>query len=888
MRGFEKYFGFFLASKLILCKDIYSIQEESGNIMPTANFENDKYIPTPLPEICAPRNELLRLFDRVSNNHVAAVCAPAGYGKTVSALLWIQASRRRSVWIGLDEYDNAPFVFYKMFCNGIRSAQPDNEVMGEILHSKAFYSTPVEHTINLLAEFVQSEQSYVLVLDDLHTITNKQILKSLPFILKRMPHSFDILILSRLNLPEEFTEFMESRSESVITANKLAFSAEEIRDYYRALGRDITKAQARTVLDATGGWAIGINALSRSEHFADMQVGRQSLASYINKNIWGNWDDGLWKFMTITSVADEMDAELCTLLTGETGASELLDKLVAQNMFVVRTSQSTYRYHHLFSEFLRGKLKEIPDVDVQGLCLKIADFYFERQELFKALAYYVRAENNDGINQCYFQLNSGFLDFSVEEWLSYFTSFVLEKLPDEFTKNNISLVYESVWSNYMNGNAKATLQYIDIANNYIASEQNLSVMQENDFLGFFCTMWFVDFRKGICEYTKNFSTWIKTLSDQNHDSINIYTPTITLNFPFMHRSFRDFLEIAADMDDLLQPIKEVFGVFFPKEIDVLSNCVKAGLYYELNKLEKANEAIMLAQNQLKPGLRFELHFCVYMLQAQILDAIGKEKESKNTTAFLSERIKEENVRYFNPNFLAMETKFKLWNGDQEAAKAWLERLFVTDDEQLLFYKLYQYFTTVRAYILLSEPEKAMAYLEKLQQLGSDYHRPLDIAEAGVLLSALQWATGYQKEAVQSMEKILLTMQPCRAIRIIADEGAAVLPILKKIAGNIDKAEDKGQLEERYLNQVMLCAYEVSKRHIGITAHFNAKAVKLSKQQKYILTLLAQSYKNTEIIEMTGLTLNTIRSHTRILYQKLGVNKAADAVIEAKRLGIIET
>lgn len=163
------------------------------------------------------------LFDRASDNRVTAVCAPAGYGKTVSTLLWIQASGRRSVWIGLDEYDNAPLCFYKMFCNGIRSAQPDNERDERFFTATPSNSTPVEHTINLLAEFVQDGQAYVLVLDDLHTITNKQILKSLPFILKRMPHSFDILILSRLSLPEEFSEFMESRNGSHSSRQQACF-----------------------------------------------------------------------------------------------------------------------------------------------------------------------------------------------------------------------------------------------------------------------------------------------------------------------------------------------------------------------------------------------------------------------------------------------------------------------------------------------------------------------------------------------------------------------------------------------------------------------------------------------------------------------------------------
>ncbi|WP_414732935.1 hypothetical protein [Acetobacterium carbinolicum] len=82
--------------------------------MPTANFENDKYIHPPLPKICAPQQNLLKRFNHTADNQLTVVCAPAGYGKTMSALLWIRASHRKSIWIGLDKYANAPFVFYKL------------------------------------------------------------------------------------------------------------------------------------------------------------------------------------------------------------------------------------------------------------------------------------------------------------------------------------------------------------------------------------------------------------------------------------------------------------------------------------------------------------------------------------------------------------------------------------------------------------------------------------------------------------------------------------------------------------------------------------------------------------------------------------------------------
>jgi LuxR family maltose regulon positive regulatory protein len=256
--------------------------------------------------------------------------------------------------------------------------------------------------------------------------------------------------------------------------------------------------------------------------------------------------------MLITSVANELDAELCNILTGEKNADAVLDRLVVQNLFVVKTSHHTYRYHHLFLDFLRSKLKESPHINVQELTLKTADLYFKRQEYFKALTYYVHAENHNGINMCFLQLNSGYVDFSVEEWANYVTVFVFNKLSDEFIRNNISLVIEAAWANYLNGNAETTLRYIDIVNDYIVSEQNLNMMKENDLLGFVCTIRFADFRKGIYEYTEDFSEWVKTLPGQNHDYINVYTPTVTHNFPYMHRSICDCLEIvlgnAYEMD----------------------------------------------------------------------------------------------------------------------------------------------------------------------------------------------------------------------------------------------------------------------------------------------------------------------------------------------------
>lgn len=117
----------------------------------------------------------------------------------------------------------------------------------------------------------------------------------------------------------------------------------------------------------------------------------------------------------------------------------------------------------------------------------------------------------------------------------------------------------------------------------------------------------------------------------------------------MHRSFCDCLEIVLDMDNRLQTIKQVFGSIFSNEVDVFCYCASAGLYYEQSKLKKAYETILLAQNELKKGLRFEIQFCVDMLLSQILCAMGKVTESESEREAFAVRIREEDVLFLNPN-----------------------------------------------------------------------------------------------------------------------------------------------------------------------------------------------------------------------------------------------
>ena len=319
-------------------------------------FLSDKFVPAQLPEICAPRKSLLTRFDEAAMDGFVFVSAQGGSGKTVTTLLWLNKNKRIPVWIGLDHYDNSPSVFYKLLATGLYSLQPDNENMGRILTDIAFSATPVEHTVELLSELRPETERYVIVLDDFHLITNNEIIKSLPIILRRLPHTFTVFILSRGDVPVELEPFIKDKKRNVIRRESLRFTETEIRHYLNKLGHFLTPDETKFIYMATDGWAIGVNAIALSGKIADGSG--DDFAHFFKDLAWNAWDSKLRDFCMRTSIASEFNAELAAALSGRCDAAEVMEDLSRSNSFLSRLHGDVYRYHHLFQEFLQKQLNE--------------------------------------------------------------------------------------------------------------------------------------------------------------------------------------------------------------------------------------------------------------------------------------------------------------------------------------------------------------------------------------------------------------------------------------------------------------------------------------------------------------------------------------------------
>lgn len=848
------------------------------NVENSLLFLNEKFTPAELPEVCAPRRELLRRFHKAAEERFIYVGAPAGSGKTVSTLLWLHSCDRKAVWLGLDKYDDAPSVFYKQLATGILSLQPDNENMQTVLMSPSFTATPVEHMVRLLAELLPGGERYALVLDDMHLIENGEILKSLPAVLRRLPHSFSVLILSRREIPDEFRLLLRDEEAQLITPELLRFSEDEIRRYFGSLGRFLTPEECKFAFMATDGWAIGVNAIAKSGQI-ELSGGHYIFSAYFEQHLWNGWDPALRDFCLKTSVVDEFDPELARRLSGREDAEAVMEELSRTNSFLSRLHEDTYRYHHLFQDFLREKAAELK----RSVLYKVAaNYYRDQADYTRALRFWFMSGDYKGIDSFLFHfLFRGHKD-GVADYADFLRGFFAEELPARASREAPVLHVLYAWYYYL------TSRHEDYARHMDAILRNLPRIAAagNEFIEFAMLAFHVDHRKSLKTQIKFYHLFGGVLKSFTQTGLATNIASFTHNLPYMHRSNRDYSEIALD-PGILDKIDTTFAPLLGQEWSYLRPGILACFEYERNHLEAAltqnGSVLALLTEDSKPDGRI----CVLLLQHSILWQLGRRKEAEAVMGELT-AFTESTAAYFWANLTAYRAKLQLLDGDKTAALEWLDRYFVMEPDHIEFFRSFQHFTTARAYLVLGETEKAARLIRLLETFGRDLNRPLDEGEALVLSAALRWAEGDKKGAASTLETALTLLQPYGFIRIVADEGACVLPILKRLSAKVEKEGYKGPLKREYLLETTLACHAFARNHKGVTANLSGfdKPVKLSKQQTMVLTLLSKGYKNAEICEQTGLSLPTIKSHTAVAYRKLGVNNAMDAILRARELQLI--
>lgn len=353
------------------------------------------------------RRRLLDLLDELMDNQLIIVAAPAGYGKTSLLVDYASSTQWPFCWYALDSLDQDPQRFIAHFISSLSVRFPN---FGKNCMAALQSMSQDRLDLDLLVSMIVNDayenitEHFVMVLDDFHLVENS---RSVVYFVNRFIQDVDenchLVLASRslLTLPD--LPLMVARSlVGGLSFEELGFQPEEIQGLLNQnYHLSISMEEASDLAKESEGWVTG---LLLSTHLMgkmitnQMRVARVSgvgLYEYLAQQVLDQQTPEVQKFLLRTSLLDEFDLNLCEDVIGKAlGISVdwrgLIDSIMRLNLFVLPVGEggTFIRYHHLFLDFLRDRVRREYPEETRQILLGMAETYTARREWERAYQIY--------------------------------------------------------------------------------------------------------------------------------------------------------------------------------------------------------------------------------------------------------------------------------------------------------------------------------------------------------------------------------------------------------------------------------------------------------------------------------------------------------------------
>jgi LuxR family transcriptional regulator, maltose regulon positive regulatory protein len=325
-----------------------------------------------LPSEFVVRTELRASLDAAPAPDVLLVCAPAGYGKTLLLADWSRTSTAAdTAWVSLDRDDNDPRRLWSSVVASLAACPsiPDTSR----LHRPWVWGTDAQP--EFLAELVDTLEGLPrpirLILDDVHHLVDTEALHGVQILARNRSAGLQLVLSSRFDPPLSLPRLRLAGRLREVRAAQMRFSRPETEALLEKSGLHVTPTQVDLLHRRTGGWAAGLRlAAAGAAESADRDVflahfsgDERCVADYLVGEVLDGFPEEMQEFLRVISISDLIPTGLAAELSGRQDAGHLLDLLEHQSALL--SSSGRHRDSYSIQELLRAYLRA--DLRRQGL-----------------------------------------------------------------------------------------------------------------------------------------------------------------------------------------------------------------------------------------------------------------------------------------------------------------------------------------------------------------------------------------------------------------------------------------------------------------------------------------------------------------------------------------
>jgi LuxR family maltose regulon positive regulatory protein len=898
-------------------------------------LESKLRVPATRPDL-VPRP---RLDDALGagRSRVTLVSAQAGFGKTTVLARWAStraAAGQPVAWLSLDPGDDDPAVLWPQLVAAL-----DRAVPGAVDGARAALEQGAAAVTALLHDLDLLDDDLVVVLDDLHVLRSPEVLDGLALLVERLPPRVRLVLATRAD-PAVPLARLRSRGElGEVRADDLRFTGDEVTTYLAAqVGAVLDPQHVATLAERTEGWpaALQLAALSLrgrddvAGFVADFSGNDRHVVDFLVEEVLRRQPDEVRAFLLRTSVLGRLTGPLCDAVTGGRDGAAVLERLERDNVLLVPLDDRRrwYRYHHLFADVLRARLEREHPEDVAELHRRAARWWERHDGLAEAVEHALAAGDGDLagalVEAAVPALRAGRQEATLRRWL--------EALPEPAVAARPALGVAYAGMLLVHGEVAGVERRLDAAERWLdaaatapdaaagtpdapagtpdAGGAPLSAVRVQVAL----------FRaaqaraRGDGEATvRHARRALDSAAEDDHLAHGAAAGLLGLahwadgDLEAGHRwwsASADSLERAGhladlagcalalgeisstqgDLDGALATYHRFLDRVAPPGGPALRGAADlhvgiATVLRERGDLDGARRHLAAAAE-----LGDEAGLPQHPHRRRVAAALLHESEGDLASAVA---LLDEAERVYAPDLFpdvrpiaALRARVLLRQGRLTEARVWVRSrgLSAADDPA----PLRELEHLVLARVLLAEHavagdaralEDALVLLERLGAAAHEQGRAGSAIEIGVVRALALQAAGDEPGAVSALGHAVDLATPGGWVRVFLDEGAPVTSLLRELdrQGRVPPAA-----------RLLLRAARA-----GGAAPGSTLVDPLSARELEVLRLLAGEQTGPEIARALVLSLNTVRTHTKSIYAKLGVGSRRAAVRRAAELGLLD-
>jgi LuxR family maltose regulon positive regulatory protein len=899
-------------------------------------LESKLRIPTPNHGLVQ-RTRLMRQLDHGVRSRLTLLAAPAGFGKTTLLATWLGAAQpadaRSIAWLSLDRDDDEPVRFWTAVLAAL-AVVGQGFGSGEAAVLRGPQPVALRAVLaSLLNDLATIDREVLLVLDDFHAIESLEIRESMAFLIDNLPPRTHVVIATRVDPALPLARLRARGELTEVRGTHLRFTSDEATAYLtQVMGLTIATDLIDALTGRTEGWiaALQLAALSMQGRndltgFVRAFSGNDRyVVDYLVEEVLQNQSEAVEAFLLETSVLDRMTGPLCDAVTGRIGGRAMLEVLERANMFLVPLDddRSTYRYHRLFADVLQARLRDERPDRIPGLHRRASDWYAAHGDAKAAIEHSLAASDLDRaaelVEIAIPALRADRREAVLLDWL--------RRMPTELVRTHpvLSVGYAGalIASGHVDGveallsdgersldtgrqepadgpedapnhpgvvvdraefdrlpaaiaiyRAGLALTLGDAAETVTQARLALEVAQPDDHV-----------RRGAAAALLGLAAWGEGDLDAAYAAYGECSASL------LHAGYvADVLGCATTLADIritqgrLREAVQVYERAMRLAADQAAPVMRgvpdlhvgmSAIFAERGDLATAKDHLLRARaaGELEGMPRFRYRYRV--AEATVREAEGDAEDALR----LLDEAEHDYVADFAPDvrpIAGLRARLRLRQGDVDGALAWARDRGLSATDDLDYLHEHDHVTLARCLLARrrgspGSPDAASALLNRLLVAAEAGGRTGTVIEVLVLLAIARRSIGDEHAAGVTLDRALRLAEPEGHFRLFADEGPSLEPLLRAAA----RHHTAPRLVRRLLSSIS------GQDGIALGPDPSAAIEQLSDREREVLRLLRTELTGPEIARQLVVSLNTVRTHTKNIYAKLGVTNRRAAVLRA--------